>query len=1334
MLHQTTYNLHVSKNSREKFGLEADLFSLTGNLIVADFTSARELSDRINRLGRPGTFITPGLINTAGLFHEVMHLVIRKYEENENPGVFERGVKYLEEKLQENAGLVFSKFIEYFPPLPVYLNEITPEKYLASSTNGKPNREIILEEILLLYLENENPGFKALSELFDDAPLKEIPVYETFLKETEQFFDTEKPASIENLPLLKALKKPILENPVDILAQLNYISYKWKAVLSDLITFKLLSGSDLIREDAKLFISHGGVGTPPVPEYSKSLQEYLAELKGMLQAGGGQLTPEEWAALQKKFSIDDISFSYMQETEQFTEDLDWMPNVVMIAKNTLVWLDQLSKKYGREITRLDQIPDQEIDQLAAWNINTLWFIGIWERSTASKKIKQFCGNPDATSSAYSLFSYEIAQAVGGEEAFNQFKARCAARGIRLASDMVPNHTGIYSDWVLRHPEYFIQRVSPPYPSYSFTGPDLSENPAMQIRIEDKYYTRQDAAVVFQVIENATGLTRYIYHGNDGTNMPWNDTAQLNLLLPEVREALIQNIMHVARMTPVIRFDAAMTLAKKHFSRLWYPQPGSGGAVPSRAEYAMPPDMFNQTMPNEFWREVVDRMNAEMPNTLLLAEAFWLMEGYFVRTLGMHRVYNSAFMHMFMKEENDKYRLLIKNTLEFNPEILKRYVNFMSNPDEETAVNQFGKGDKYFGVLVMMATLPGLPMIAHGQIEGFTEKYGMEYSRAYYNETVDDFLVRRHEREIFPLLKKRALFAEVANFELYDFLDENDEPEESVIAFSNGIGSERTVVVYNNSYRAVKGYINHSSGKATGDRQEDQTAELKSLPLAKALRINAQPDIFYIYYESRTGLEYIISAEEIGTGGMNFRLNGYEYQVLLNFTEVRDVDGKYRRLAAMLNGSGVPSIETAMREMELIPLHTAVNNLFTRDVIAELQATLTAEPDAAYALPVKAERLLAPVVRELSNFLNKPVPADTAIEKVAEDLYRLKEYRYTIAPLEKLGKRNVLLRNYAIGLESGAGYYDLLLIYTITRRLLLLFQEKESGRSAGALYDLLILAKPLWQNFIRLSDNYRVIKDEFELLRVFSTAQSIFPRYSRLIKSGTSEGKIYISSLQDRVLLLELMIKPEIRQFLNFNTWQGVVYFSKERFELLLQWMFTIEHLRRIEWLRAEGSSKDTTEKFLQSKEFTESTLQMIDYVAALHESANESGFNFDLFRTKVLVKESEPVLPEKPAVKKAKSKKTETPEIAKPEKSETLADVKTKTNGKKLSAEKKSVAVKKKDKKEKKESDKKAKKESDKKAKKEKKSDSGKKKDKKKEKKSSSEKKGKKSSDKKKKS
>ncbi len=325
-------------------------------------------------------------------------------------------------------------------------------------------------------------------------------------------------------------------------------------------------------------------------------------------------------------------------------------------------------------------------------------------------------------------------------------------GLRMASDMVPNHMGIDSDWVIEHPDWFLYRWENPFPAYSFNGPDLSSDSRVEIKIEDHYYDQTDAAVVFRLRHHSNGATRYVYHGNDGTSFAWNDTAQLDYSQAEVREHVIQTILHVARLSPIIRFDAAMVLAKRHVQRLWFPLPGAGGSIPSRAENAMSQEQFDALMPHEFWREVVDRVAAEVPGTLLLAEAFWLLEGYFVRTLGMHRVYNSAFMNMLRDEENAKYRSYLKKTIEFDPDILKRYVNFMSNPDERTAIDQFGTGDKYFGVSTLLATLPGLPMFGHGQIEGFTERYGMEFKRARMDESPDEGLIARHQREIAPLLE------------------------------------------------------------------------------------------------------------------------------------------------------------------------------------------------------------------------------------------------------------------------------------------------------------------------------------------------------------------------------------------------------------------------------------------------------------------------------------------------------------------------------------------------------------------------------------------------------
>ena len=399
----------------------------------------------------------------------------------------------------------------------------------------------------------------------------------------------------------------------------------------------------------------------------------------------------------------------------------------------------------------------------------LWLIGLWERSKASEKIKRLRGQADAVASAYSLDDYRIAGDLGGEEAYQNLRDRAWTRGIRLSSDMVPNHMGIDSRWVIDHPEWFLSLPEPPYPVYGYNGPDLSDDPRVGIVLEDHYWDDTDAAVVFKRFDRETGDERYVYHGNDGTSFPWNDTAQLDFLDPAVREQVIQTILAVARQFPIIRFDAAMVLAKKHIQRLWWPEPGSAGAIPSRAEHAIPKAEFDRLMPHEFWREVVDRVAQEVPGTLLLAEAFWLLEGYFVRTLGMHRVYNSAFMHMLRDEDGAGYRKVIKETIEFDPEILKRYVNFMSNPDEKPALQQFGKGDKYFGVATVLATLPGLPMLGHGQVQGFGEQYGMEFRRAMLDEKPDPWLVERHEREIFPLLHRRAWFAEASDFLLYDLV-------------------------------------------------------------------------------------------------------------------------------------------------------------------------------------------------------------------------------------------------------------------------------------------------------------------------------------------------------------------------------------------------------------------------------------------------------------------------------------------------------------------------------------------------------------------------------------
>ena len=590
-----------------------------------------------------------------------------------------------------------------------------------------------------------------------------------------------------------------------------------------------------------------------------------------------------------------------------------MPRVVLIAKSTYVWLSQLERRFGREVRRLDQIPDEALDELAAHGFNGLWLIGLWERSQASRRIKQRRGQADALASAYALYDYVVADDLGGEAALRDLEGRAASRGIRLAGDMVPNHVGIDGKWVAENPDWFIQLDHPPYPGYRFDGPDLSSNPAMAVMIEDHYWDDSDAAVVFKRVDRAGGEARYIYHGNDGTTMPWNDTAQLDYLKPEVREAVIQTILHVARTVPIIRFDAAMTLAKRHIQRLWYPPPGHGGAIPSRSAYGgMSAEAFERSMPVEFWREVVDRVAREAPGTLLLAEAFWMMEGYFVRTLGMHRVYNSAFMNMLKREENADYRLLMKNVLAFDPRILGRFVNFMNNPDEETAIAQFGDGDKYFGAAVMMATLPGLPMFGHGQVEGFREKYGMEYRAPTFDEEADERMVQRHRREIAPLLHRRSQFAPAETFRLYDVFGDDGSVREDVYAYSNRAAGGASLILFNNRYPRSDGTIHRSVPFA----EPWSNGSMRDEAIHEALGIAGGEQRFTVLRERLAGLDYLHRSDDLIRQGLRFSLDGFQSRAFTEIREVRDEDGSYAGLHAQLAGAGVPDVDEARLDWSL----------------------------------------------------------------------------------------------------------------------------------------------------------------------------------------------------------------------------------------------------------------------------------------------------------------------------------------------------------------------------------------------------------------------------------
>ncbi|MBN2011124.1 alpha-amylase [candidate division KSB1 bacterium] len=1098
--------LHITRESRTLYTIPEAFITDRGTVLLSTFhatrTFAQKMNDKRDLVRFPEKTVKSGQINGMVLINEILRYVFRLYSEDENQSMLEQAYNAVESKLGHEAlNSILLNYVDRYPPQAVFFGSRTPAEYLISKTGDYENRFLVFEDILMLWLENANPAFSPYRELFDDSATQKKTLYREAISAIRDYFETQRPFGPDNQNLIDMLRSPAIAVPHSITGQLEYIREKWSSLLGKYL-YRLLSSLDLIREETKSRFF--GPGEATVFDYS----------------------------------------AYDIESERYSMDKDWMPRVVIIAKSTYVWLDQLSKKYQRDIHRLDQIPDEELDRLARWGFTGLWLIGLWERSKASKRIKQLCGNPEAVASAYSLLDYIIADELGGEEAFENLRRRAWERGIRMAGDMVPNHVGIDGKWVIEHPDWFVALDYCPFPSHSFNGENLSWDNRVGIYIEDHYFNRTDAGPLFKRVDHWTGQVKYVYHGNDGTSMPWNDTAQLNYLNPEVREAVIQTILHVAHKFPIIRFDAAMTLTKRHYQRLWFPQPGTGGDIPSRAEHGLDKNAFDNAMPEEFWREVVDRVAQEEPDTLLLAEAFWLMEGYFVRTLGMHRVYNSAFMNMLKNEDNAKYRTSVKNVLEFDPEILKRFVNFMNNPDEDTAIAQFGKDDKYFGVCMMMITMPGLPMFGHGQVEGFTEKYGMEYRRAYWDEHPDEHLVRRHEREIFPLMHRRHLFAHVHNFVLYDFFTPEGPVNEDVFAYSNRAGNERGLVIYHNRYAETRGWIRTSTAISVKTGADERTLLQKNL--GEGLQIPFDNQSYCIFRDHVSNLEYIRNCKELHEKGLYVEIGAYKFHVFLDFRIVKDNEWHhYGHLASFLNGRGVPNMEEALKETFLQPIHHPFKELVNASHFKKLmearatKAAAVAEPQLVAETMAHIEHLL----NEIRNFSQGKGDSQSILKQLKQEL----QSSLTLPIWRKLQPKNspVVFKYLVDKLAELPDVWAILSSWWAVHLLGGITDLENSADQSRTWIDEWLFGKVMAGAFSDMehdeAESWRMVT----LVKIITTHQQWYAA-----KPKTKEENWYHA-------LNTLLKDDDVQQYIQVNRFQDVLYFNKESFDSLLWWLLMI---------------------------------------------------------------------------------------------------------------------------------------------------------------------------------
>jgi hypothetical protein len=476
---------------------------------------------------------------------------------------------------------------------------------------------------------------------------------------------------------------------------------------------------------------------------------------------------------------------------------------------------------------------------------------------------------------------------------------------------------------------------------------------------------------------------------------------------------------------------------------------------------------------------------------------------------------------------------------------------MSNPDEETAATQFGKGDKYFGVCTMMVTLPGLPMFAHGQIEGFNEKYGMEYRYAKWDEQPDQEFIQRHEREIFPLMKRRHLFSDVRNFLLYDFFTLEGNVNENVFAYSNRFGEERALVIYHNKYESARGWVRSSVAYSIKKGDGEERALIQR-DLADGLGLHDAQTYFCIFRDHATGLEYIRHSQELCRKGLYVELGAYQYHVFIDFREVRDnAWSHYEQIANSLNGRGVSSLEGVFKEMLLQPFQNAFKELVDADRLRRLMEARITQPQGQLdqTQMEEIEKKMIDLLREVKQLSGGRENEGTIAREVRRKLEAILYLPIITSRYPQLQPKGVkaaaeyLYKGLTDSIITWATLFSWLFVHVLGKVTHLNGFAEQSC---------------CWAEEWGLD---RMVSD---VLKKLGSDETTTWRTIILIKLLTRHQRWFEAKpqaqMQAHVLFETLFQEDEVKQFLGVNQYQDIWWFNKEAFEEMLWWLMMVAAL------------------------------------------------------------------------------------------------------------------------------------------------------------------------------
>jgi hypothetical protein len=374
--------------------------------------------------------------------------------------------------------------------------------------------------------------------------------------------------------------------------------------------------------------------------------------------------------------------------------------------NTRVWLTDLSATLGRKAT-LDDIPDAELDRLAALGFDWIWLLSVWRTGPAAQQVSRTNSEwrhefqetlpdlreEDIAGSGFAITGYTVHPSLGGDAALARVRQRLRDRGLRLMLDFVPNHMAPDHPWVEQHPEYFV----------GGSESDLAQAP--------QNYTR-------------VGGNRVVAFGRDPYFSGWPDTLQLDYSNSATQDAMCGELLRIAGQCDGVRCDMAMLVLPDVFERTW------GHRAPL------------------FWPETTRRVREHVPNFCFMAEVYWDLE-WTMQQQGFDYAYDKRLYDRLREGHARPAREHLLAGLDFQDKVAR----FLENHDEPRANATFAL-PMHQAAAVITFLSPGMRFFHQGQFEGRRKRISPHLVRGPLEPT--DEAVTRFYEQLLAVVRKTTV--------------------------------------------------------------------------------------------------------------------------------------------------------------------------------------------------------------------------------------------------------------------------------------------------------------------------------------------------------------------------------------------------------------------------------------------------------------------------------------------------------------------------------------------------------------------------------------------------